>query len=77
MPPKTPSAIGCSEVLGRSKEHYLRHSRARSFNMRQRLAQALGEVSVRDAVNRVLRVGDRPARRSDKQQGLEDGVALP
>lgn len=59
------------------EEHYLRHPRARDFNMRQRLAQVLGEVSVHDVVNRVLRIGDRPARRSNKQQGLDDGVALP
>jgi len=58
------------------EEHYLRYSKIRGLNMRQRLSETLGQVSIGDVLNRVLRVGDRAARRSDKQQGLDDGVTL-
>jgi hypothetical protein len=59
------------------EEHYHRTSTRRGLNIRDRLTEAITRVSYDALTNRVLRVGDRPAERPKKQQGLDDGVPLP
>ena len=59
------------------EEYYHRNSTQRGINVRERLDEAITRVSFDAVTNRVLRIGDRPAGRTEKQQGLDDGVPLP
>jgi hypothetical protein len=59
------------------EEHYHRTSTERGVNMRDRLSDAVREISYNALTHHALRVGDWPAQRSKKQEGLDDGVPLP
>jgi hypothetical protein len=59
------------------EEHYHRTCSERSLNIRERLAEAITGISYDALTNHALRVGDRPAERPKKQEGIDDGVPLP
>lgn len=59
------------------EEHYHRTSTERGVNIRDRLSDAMQEISYDALTNHALRVGDRPVQRTKKQEGLDDGVPLP